>query len=147
TPTPPTISGDGRFIALTAHATAEIAGITTMQPGVDALVFDANSPGTMTLASHPVGSSTTTGNDFSQSAVISRDGSTVAFLSDATNLLPSGKLDTNNGTDLFVFYNQAVGSIVAGTTLTGTLRDPGLPSLTANGYSVALPLGTVSDDG
>lgn len=156
-PTPPTLSSDGRYVAFTGRATAEIAGLTNLNglTGVDALLYDRVAD-SYTLLSRAGGSATTTGNDRAQSPVLSRDASTVAFLDDATNLLPAvinghASRDTNLGTDLFAYsLNPPVGYqpvAAPGTNAIVTVVPPGMQSLTANSLSQVSPIETVSDDG
>jgi hypothetical protein len=143
---PVTMSSNGQYIGTVGIASSEITGVTSNQAGPDALVYNT-ATGKFSLVSHTNGSTTATGNMFSQAPVVSNDGSTLAFLTDASNLVPAGKVDVSDVTQMFVYFNQAIGSNTAGTQYDATMRDPNLPCLTANGYSFASTLGSVSDNG
>jgi hypothetical protein len=167
------ISGDGRYVAYVGFATADIGGLTddnalpgTM--GMDALLYDQGpNPGsstpTYTLLSHEYTATKATGNGEAYTPVISEDGSTVLYLDDSTNLInptPSGSnyngKDLNaalptDGTDLYAYsLNTPTGYTplaANGTNALVTLRDPNLPTLTANGLSEISPIDAVSNDG
>ncbi|HVF61947.1 MAG TPA: hypothetical protein VNJ70_19240 [Thermoanaerobaculia bacterium] len=74
------------------------------------------------------GSTATAIGGFLDDAVISADGAYVAFDSVGEGL-EAGVDDSNQKSDVFL-YDRA-----AGTNATVSLRDPGLPSVTANGYT------------
>jgi hypothetical protein len=171
-PLTPSISGDGRYIAYVGFATADVSGLTDVNnlpgsKGLDALLYDQNN-GSYTLLSHAYSSANTTGTGEAYSPVVSEDGSTVLYLDDSTNLLPTtvnghtgqdlnAALPTD-GTDLYAYNlvkpsykvvvgNGETGTADVGTNSTVTLRDPNLPSNTANGLSEISPVHSVSDDG
>ncbi len=105
----PSISGDGSFIAFESAATDLISPIVegnAQQP--DIFLFNRLT-GTLTLVSHIFSSLNTTGNNASESPIISSDGSTIVFTSMATNLV-AGQTDANNGNDVFL-YNRLNGSV------------------------------------
>ncbi|HVF61948.1 MAG TPA: hypothetical protein VNJ70_19245 [Thermoanaerobaculia bacterium] len=102
----PAISADGRYIAYESTASDLIAG--QAGGGSNVFVFDSVA-GTTTLVSHTAGSATD-GASGSQDAVISADGSRIAFTSSATDLVP-GQIDTNFRPDAFLYDRTA------GTTL------------------------------
>ncbi len=89
----PSISADGRFVCFESRATNLVDGDNNKK--WDVFVKDLQ---TGQLRRISVSSSGEEGNDFSTMAVISADGSTVAFMSAATNLVPN---DTNNDWDFF----------------------------------------------
>jgi hypothetical protein len=171
-PLAPSISGDGTYVAYVGFATADISGLTNVNTlpgskGLDAEVYNTGT-GTYTLLSHAYSSTTTTGTGEAYSPVVSEDGSTVLYLDDSDNLLPTtinghtgqdlnAALPTD-GTDLYAYnLNKPSYPVVAGnddtdtapvgSNSTVTLRDPNLPSNTANGLSEISPVHAVSSDG
>jgi Tol biopolymer transport system component len=78
------ISGDGRFVVFTSAA-RNISGEDSDGPFYDVFVRDRNTD-TTTLVSRRTGAAGEPANDWSDSARISRDGSTVVFASSASNL-------------------------------------------------------------
>jgi Tol biopolymer transport system component len=89
-----TISADGRYVAFESGSTNLVAGDTNQR--MDVFLRDRTA-GTTDLLS--VDASGTLGNDDSASPLLSADGTTVAFSSYATNLVPN---DTNGSVDSFV---------------------------------------------
>jgi PKD repeat protein len=166
--TGPTISGDGRYVAYVGPASSEMTGLTSLQSGVDALVYDRVA-GSTTLVSRDYGSATTTSNGAASAPILSEDGSTIVYVDLGTNLIPttinghSGN-DLNatypgNGADLFAYtlntpstYTPVAGNgdtatASTGTNSTVTLRDKDLSSSTANGQSEIPPEHSISDNG
>jgi Tol biopolymer transport system component len=90
----PSISDDGRIVAFTSAATNLVPGDTNFSQ--DIFVHDTVT-GTTEMGS--VDSSGTHANDGSVGALLSSDGTILAFLSFASNLVAG---DTNNRTDAFV---------------------------------------------
>ena len=94
----PVISGDGAYVAFRGFANNLVAGLTFLSsPNV--FLYDRQT-GTATLASHVAGAPLTTGNNSSDTPVISGDGSSVAFRSFASNLVAG---DLNGTGDVFLF--------------------------------------------
>ncbi len=159
----PTISADGRYIAFSGFAnTTMVPGLNDPNgaTGLDALVYDRTAS-TYTLLNRDFATGTTASNAIAYAPVVSRNGSTSAFLSTATNLLPTtinghpgrdlNAAIPNDGLDLFAYSLRAPSGYTpqaaVGTNATETLRDPPLPSRTANGLSEVSPIDAVSDDG
>jgi Tol biopolymer transport system component len=90
----PSISADGRFVAFVSNASNLVPGDTNFDQ--DIFVRDLS---TNTTTRVSVDSAGNQANDNSTKPSISADGRFVAFVSDATNLVPG---DTNAGTDIFV---------------------------------------------
>jgi Tol biopolymer transport system component len=91
----PSISADGRFVAFSSFASNLVPNDTNIQQ--DVFVRDRTTGQTTRVSVGPGGAQ---GNGFSDFPTISADGRLVAFISDASNLVP----DDNNGVvDLFVF--------------------------------------------
>jgi Tol biopolymer transport system component len=90
----PSISGDGNIVSFTSHATNLVPGDVNGHP--DILVRD-RSAGTTVLASTDAFGAP--GNLPSYESSVSAEGGQVAFMSDATNLVPG---DTNGYRDVFV---------------------------------------------
>jgi PKD repeat protein len=162
-----TISGDGRYVGYVGLATADVSGLTNVNnlpgsEGLDALVYDqGTSTPTYTLVSHATSSTTTTGTGEAYAPVINESGNAVLYLDDSDNLRPTtvgshNGQDLNaslptDGTDLYAYSLTTPSGYTPqasnGTNATVTLRDPNLPSLTANGLSEIAPEHAVSDDG
>jgi Tol biopolymer transport system component len=128
----PTMSADGRFVAFNSAATNLVAGDTNGT--LDAFVHDRRT-GTTTRVS--VDSAGTQANGDSFFPALSANGRFVAFVSGATNLVAD---DTSGMEDVFV-HDRRTGTTTrvnvdsAGTQANGD--SIGLPSLTADGRSVA----------
>ena len=90
----PSLSADGRFLAFRSAATNLVAGDTNLYG--DVFVRDRRAGKTERVS---VSSGGAEGNANSYRPVISADGQFVAFVSDATNLVPG---DTNGHADVFV---------------------------------------------
>jgi Tol biopolymer transport system component len=104
------ISADGRQVAFGSPAHNLIAGLEDAnQILLDLFVRDLVG-GTTTLVSRSASSPTRTGNASSYQPLVSGDGRYVAFLSNATDLVP-GQTDGNSGADVFLYDR------VAGTTV------------------------------
>jgi Ca2+-binding RTX toxin-like protein len=127
----PSISADGRFVAFNSGASNIVPGDTNNVG--DIFVRDLSS-NTTTLVS--LDSAGNQGNSFSNSPSISADGRFVAFLSNASNIVPG---DTNNVGDIFVR------DLLTNTTTRVSVDSAGNqgnkasypPSISANGRFVA----------
>ena len=112
----PSISADGRFVAFTTNAFNLVPGGTNISR--DIFVRDTL---TNTTTRVSVDSAGNQGNIFSSSPSISADGRFVAFISDASNIVPG---DTNNSYDIFVADTIRTPNVINGTpandNLTGT---------------------------
>lgn len=126
----PSISADGRFVAFESFASNLVPGDTN---GLADIFVHDRETGTTTLVS----ASTAGGpsNGFSFHASISGDGSHVAFLSAASNLVPG---DTNAAFDAFVR------DLSAGTTERVSVSSSGQEG---NGPSGAVGPSSISADG
>ncbi|MEG4072144.1 calcium-binding protein [Microcoleus sp. Pol14C2] len=128
---PPSISADGRFVAFSSDASNIVPGDTNNTG--DIFVRDLL---TNTTTRVSVDSAGNPGNSNSFSPSISADGRFVAFLSDATNLVPG---DTNNQTDIFVrdlLTNTTTRAFVDSAGNQGN-NFSNYPSISANGQKVA----------
>jgi Tol biopolymer transport system component len=90
----PQISGDGRYVAFESAATNLVAGDTNGTP--DVFVHDLQTGATTRVS---VDSGGGQADGWSDNPALDGDGSTVAFLSSATNLVAG---DTNDAADVFV---------------------------------------------
>jgi Tol biopolymer transport system component len=109
----PSISSDGRFVAFQSYASNLVAGDANGRS--DVFVYDRQT-GSVQRVSVAAGGAEANADSYYSS--ISRDGHSVVFQSDASNLV-SG--DTNGCTDIFTStlrYGQVV-SLAPGQTLTG----------------------------
>jgi len=134
----PSISDDGEYIAFQSYANDLLAGGATIT-GSNIYLFDQTSQ-TLTLVSHtPAGNS---GNASSSDPVISADGSFVAFVSYATDLI-TGQRSTAFS-NVFVYDNQAGGGgavrLISGIDGSPTDSATGFsdsPALSMDGEEVA----------
>jgi Tol biopolymer transport system component len=136
----PSVSQDGRFIAFASFAQDLVAGVAAppepFGPTEDVFVFDRVA-GTNQLLSYAANRTDLSANSWSRSPRISRDGNWVAFLSDATDLVP-GQADLNADADVFL-AERGTGQV------TLVSRAPGAPNTTASrGFPRSL---TLSADG
>lgn len=99
------ISADGRFITYETEATNLQAGVVDKNGKRDIYVFDRLT-GQNTLVSHAGKSTTITGDAGSYDAVISADGSRIAFQSNASNLV-AGQADQNGSGDIFLYRRSS----------------------------------------
>lgn len=123
--TEPSISRDGRYVAFSSAATNLVAGDTNA--AVDVFVRDLRN-GTTTRASVPSGTNGQATGGTSSKPSISGDGLSVAFESDATNLVGSA---TNAGPDVFVR------DLIASTTELVTLTSTEVP-LSGGGWAPSI---------
>ena len=127
----PSISADGRYIAFQSTATNLVVGDTNAAS--DVFVHDRVTGATSRVS---VSTNGTQGNNGSYVAAISADGMTVAFCSDASNLV-SG--DTNALRDVFV-KDRASGTTSRVSVTTGGAQGnavPSYPAISANGRVIA----------
>lgn len=119
-PSEPSLSADGRWITFYSTANNMISGVTDTNNSEDVFLYDRTS-GAMTLVSHASASATTAANRRSYPAVLSADGSRIAFLSTATDLasLPAG---SDGWTSLFL-HDRSTGA----NTYVGQMTRVGLP--------------------
>jgi Tol biopolymer transport system component len=117
----PALSADGRFVAFTSSATNLVAGDTN---GVDDVFVRDRLLGTTERVSLDSGS--VQGNAASRYPSISEDGLSVAFTSDASNLVPG---DTNSSADIFV-RNR-----LNGTTERASVSSSGVQASSASGVA------------
>ncbi len=129
----PGISGDGRFICYESTDPMLVPGDTNST--ADVFVRDMLGPGVLTVRAS-VAFDGSQGNDTSDDATISDDGTAVAFVSRATNLVPG---DTNGARDIFVR------DFAAGTTTRVSVSTAGVagngnslePEISADGRYVS----------
>ncbi len=122
----PTISADGAWIAYESDAENLVAGQVDPNGKSDVFLY-GRAAGTNTLASRSAAAAATAGNERSRVALVSADGSWVAFESRASDLVAGGG-DTNLLEDVFLFSR-------AGGTLTLASHRPALPATTGNDAS------------
>jgi Tol biopolymer transport system component len=127
----PTISGDGRYVAFISYD--QLSAEDTNDFG-DVYVRDTLA-NTTTLVSKPAGGGVA--NDNSSDPVISADGKSVAFVSNATNL--DGTTDDNGATDVFVRSLQSNTTTRVSRNASGGLAHgiAGAPSISGDGRFVA----------
>jgi Tol biopolymer transport system component len=127
-----TISTDGRYVAFESWSTNLVAGDTNQR--MDVFLRDRTS-GTTDLLS--VDAAGTLGNDDSASPLLSADGTTVVFSSNATNLVSQ---DTNSAADVFVLTLATRTLERVSVDPSGTEGDShsGASSISADGRFVAM---------
>jgi len=95
------MSSDGRWITFISTATNLVPGQVDTNTTYDIFLFDRESA-MMTLVSHIPGAPTIAGEGTCECALLSRDGSRIAFACLATNLV-DGQIDNNGEQDLFIY--------------------------------------------
>jgi hypothetical protein len=129
-----TVSADGRYVAFETAASTLVAGDSNAVS--DVFVRDLR----LRRTTRVTGPGNVQGNGASTTALIAADGRTLAFSSDATNLVPG---DSNGGTDVFVR------DLTTGRTVRADVRPDGtqtttwsaqLDSLSADGSAVAFSI-------
>jgi Tol biopolymer transport system component len=126
------ISGDGRYVAFSSLAGNLVPGDTN---GVlDVFIHDRQTGATQRVSVSGTGAQ---GDQLSGDPAVSADGTSVAFLSGATNLVPG---DTNGAFDIFV--HDLAGGVtervsVAGDGTQADQDSPKPPSISADGRYVA----------
>ena len=129
------ISANGRYVAFTSSASNVVSGIA-VSPGVQNVYrFDRVTGDVELVSINSAG--TGSGNASSNDAVISADGSVVAFTSIATNLSP---LDTNSSRDVYARNLTTNTTYLVSVNSTGTGGGNGTSSgqvISADGNVVA----------
>ena len=131
----PSLSGDGRYIVFETKAPFDAASDPN---GVYDVYLRDRLLNTTRLVSHTSSGAAGNARSFEGNGgpVISQDGSTVAFVSDASDLV-SG--DTNNRSDVFVFH-ASTGSVERASVSTAGVEGVGAstrPAINADGSVVA----------
>ncbi|HEX6899452.1 MAG TPA: hypothetical protein VF789_07060 [Thermoanaerobaculia bacterium] len=118
-PTRPSLSADGRYAVFLSSANNLVPGQKDLNASNDVFLQDLVA-GTTILVSHAMGSPATAGNERSFEAVISADGTYVAFVSRATDLVPGQEGDVTFGLDTdLLLYDRATGA----TTLVAETKE------------------------
>lgn len=119
------ISADGRYVSFISNASNLVAGDTNGQ--ADTFLYDRQTQTTVRVNTGPNGeqaSGGSLGSSYAGAVSMSGDASTIAFISDATNISPD---DTNALPDIFVYQaNQHT------TPSLGTLNSDVLAGLDTN---------------
>ena len=128
----PAISADGRFVVFSSAASNLVAGDTN---GDDDIFLRDRQENTTTRVSVALDGREANGGSYSPS--ISADGRRIAFVSDATNLVPD---DTNTVRDVFVVDRQAATTMRASVNSAGDVQanvDSVTPVISGDGRFVA----------
>ena len=135
---PTTISDDGRYVVFTSEATNLVPGDTN--GASDVFVRDLKLHKTKRVS---VGSGGAQANGVSYHPVISGDGGSVVFASDATNIVPG---DTNNSQDIFVRNLKTHMTTLVSVSSTGTQADnfSHQPTISADGHVVGFISGATN---
>ncbi|MEO6987342.1 MAG: DUF4214 domain-containing protein, partial [Aquihabitans sp.] len=120
----PSISGDGHAVAFLSEASNLVTGDTNNKMDV----FRWTMADGIVGITHNAGTGNTKANGDSDWPTISADGSTIAFVSKATNLVAN---DTNGHSDLFVHRGGSIKAVTKGNMATDER-----PSLSADGQVV-----------
>ena len=138
---PPSISADGRFVTFISSATNLVGNNATYTPPYHVYVHDRQLVQTSLVSVASDGTQANTGTLYSYSPAISADGRIVAFISEASNLVPG---DTNGKKDVFVHDRLTGHTTRVNVASDGTQAnaDNGMtseitPSISANGRYVA----------
>jgi Tol biopolymer transport system component len=154
-PSEPSLSADGRWLGFYSTASNMISGVTDGNNDYDVFLYDRTS-GAMTLVSHTKSSGTTaTASGGSFPAVVSADGSKVAFLSPAKDLADLPPPPGSDGWWSLFLYDRSTGAntFVGWTTRGGLPGDNQLvlgPRISADGavaFTSWLPLVTEDANG
>jgi Tol biopolymer transport system component len=127
----PSMSADGRYVAFRSWASNLVPGDTNGM--LDIFIHDRQTGQTSRVS---VATDGTEGNSHSAGPSISADGRYVAFISEASNLVPG---DTNGQQDIFVHDRQTGQTSRVSVAADGTQGNGGSywPSISANGRYVA----------
>lgn len=133
----PSISADGRFVAFQSFAGNLVPGQGAAFSS-QVFLYDRDT-GSLALVSHREGAPAAGGNGPSAGPAVSKDGSSIVFYSQATDLL-NGITDTNNLSDIYA-YDVAAGtlSLVSHTAASTNATGAGasyFPSVDADGRYV-----------
>ncbi len=137
----PTMSADGRYIAFESGASDLVSGFSDLNgSSTDIFLFDATA-GTTTLVSRAVGTATTSGRSISLSPQFSPDGTTVTYVSVATNVA-STQIDFNSSVDVYQFNRTAGTNLLVSRQIAGnggvtTGHDLAYSAVSADGRYVA----------
>jgi Tol biopolymer transport system component len=135
----PVVSADGRTVAYLSPAADLAVGQSDGNGNLDVFLYDAAS-GANTLVSHAAGNPLTAGNARSRDLSMSDDGRTVAFSSEATDLVPSlSRRDLF--TDVYVWHRDS-GAISLASYTAGAEAATGTdyswrPAVSGDGRAVA----------
>jgi len=99
------MSDDGRYLTFLSDANNLASGVADANQTFDLFLYD-RAQGKVTLLSHAAGALAVAANGPTVGESISRDGSTIAFISMATNLLP-GQSDTNGVGDVYLYHRPS----------------------------------------
>jgi Tol biopolymer transport system component len=129
------ISADGRYVVFMSNATNLVEG--DLNDAWDVFMRDRDTSKTYLVS---IGFDGKQANSQSEYPVISADGQSIAFASDATNIVPG---DTNGYRDVFVFGREARKVFRVSIANDGTQANEGTQafviSISANGQVVAFP--------
>jgi TolB protein len=144
----PSISGDGLLVAFESNITNIDTLLGPYLLGARQQIYVADmstTPATITMVSHKQGMPGTPGNNHSTNPRISKDGTTIVFASDASDLLAAG-VDTNGHRDVFAGTPAGADcvriSVRDGISAVECNQDSYSPSVSSDGRFVAF---TTSD--
>lgn len=134
----PTLSSDGTFLSYHSTAPNLVAGQTDSSSSFDVFLWERTGGQTL-LVSRSTASPTTAGNQASHSAVISADGSHVAFVSQATDLVAGQSGPAAQNVFLFRRSDESMGLVshAAAGAQQGGNGESTNPSINQNGSYVA----------
>lgn len=130
---PLTLSTDGRFLAFSTNSNDLVAG--DANSASDVFLFDF-ATGLVQLVSHTAGGTgSASGESFGP--VISADGSAVAFISTAPNLVP-GQVDGNAASDVFL-WSRTSGETILMSHAVGSSNTTGNAASGAGSFGFPIP--------
>jgi len=129
------ISTDGAWVVFSSYASNLVSGATDNNGQQDVLLYQC-AGGAISLVSHAAGSPSAVANNLSWKGVINSDGTWVAFISSATDLV-SGQTDGNTAFDAFLYDRVGDTSAIVSHSSAGV-------TTTANNYSDTV---AISSDG
>jgi Tol biopolymer transport system component len=138
----PSISADGSYIAFTSDAT-DLVAAQTGPLTLNVVLYDRTT-GLVKLLSHSAAAPTQTGNRYSSGAVISADGSSVVYISFASDLV-AGQRAGGGGRNAFVYDRLSgatmLASHAAASAVTNGNAETVEAAVSADGRSVAFTSG------
>lgn len=143
---PFSMSSDGALVTFASNATDLVPGQVDTNPYDDDVFLFERATGKVTLVSHTPGSATTVGDAQSHYPSMSADGSSIAFISQATNLVERQRGDAV--TNIFLF-DRASGAItlVSHTPVSATTSGSLSSGIRNGGRGPEIDVPRISGDG
>ncbi len=127
----PAVSADGKFVAFTSAANNLVAGQTNGGASAGIFVWERET-GNITLVSHAAGTPLTTADGLAFNPVLTGDGSAIAYLSNASNLV-AGQTEDARRYDVFLWSRDTGASVLVNHSVSS-------PTTAANGQAGSLAM-------